>query len=66
MVYRYDKDMKRTLSLSPRCAARSRRSRALIILAGRPLTIELGVRDLGSRATPVVEGPDSIYAHPRP
>jgi hypothetical protein len=71
------------MSLSPKCAARSRRSRALIILLDQPLLVELGMPAVGSCATPVVpefgggkagektldhvvEGPDSINAHPRP
>jgi hypothetical protein len=42
------------MSLSPRCAPRSRRSRALIILAGEIVMVELSLLDLGSCATPVV------------
>jgi hypothetical protein len=42
------------MSLSPRCAARSRRSKALISLVGPPVLVESGMLDLGSCATPVV------------
>jgi hypothetical protein len=81
MVYRQDENLKNTLTLSPRCAARSRRSRALFILVGQRVVVELGMPDLGTYTTlvvpelggkaneplpHVVEGPDSIHAHPRP
>jgi hypothetical protein len=42
------------MSLSPRCAARSRRSRAVIILVGQHVLAESGLPDLGSCATLVV------------
>jgi hypothetical protein len=48
------KKMKNTLPLSPRCAARSRRSRALISLIGQHVLVESGLLDLGLYATPVV------------
>jgi hypothetical protein len=54
MVYRYEKNMKNVMSLFPRCAAHSRSSRALIILACQPAVVKLGMPDLGSCATPVV------------
>jgi hypothetical protein len=85
MVYRYDENMKNTKSLSPRCAARSRRSRALISLTGQHAVVESGLPNLGSCAdvrlrscrswcgkacektlAHVVEGLDSIHAHPKP
>jgi hypothetical protein len=40
----------------PRCADRSRCSRALIILVGQPVVVELGLLDRGICATPVVSG----------
>jgi hypothetical protein len=40
---------------SPRWAARSRRSRVLIILASQLVMVELGMLDLGACATPVVQ-----------
>jgi hypothetical protein len=44
MVYRCDKNIKITMSqLSPRCTARSRRSRALISLVGQHVLVELGI-----------------------
>jgi hypothetical protein len=46
--------MKNTMSLSSRCAARSRRSRALIILIGQHVLAESCVLDPDSCATPVV------------
>jgi hypothetical protein len=42
------------MSISPRCAARSRRSRALVILDGMPMMVDLGMPNLGSCATLVV------------
>jgi hypothetical protein len=42
------------MSLSPRCAARSRRLRVLIILAGQRVWVLSGMHGLGSCATPGV------------
>jgi hypothetical protein len=46
--------MKDAIPLSPRCAARSRCSRALIILAGQQDLVESGMPCQGSSVTPVV------------
>ena len=54
MVYRYEKNMENTMSLSPRCAARSRRSRALVIRASKHVLVESGMPYLGSCAIPAV------------
>jgi hypothetical protein len=42
------------MSVSPRCAARCRRSRTLITLAGQHVLVESGMAYLGSCTTPVV------------
>jgi hypothetical protein len=42
------------MSVSPRCAARSRRSRAFISLASQHVLVESSMHDLGSCAAPVV------------
>jgi hypothetical protein len=51
MVYRYETNMKSIMSLSPRCAARSRRSRTLIILYDELVLVQSGMPDLGSCAS---------------
>jgi hypothetical protein len=57
--------MKTAMSLSPRCAARSRRSRALISLNGHHVLVESCVHDLGSCATPIVleRGGEGVLNH---
>jgi hypothetical protein len=42
------------MSMSPRCAARSRRLGVMIILDAQPVLVESGMLDLGSCAAPVV------------
>jgi hypothetical protein len=50
MVYRYNKNTKIFMSLSPRCTARSPHSRALLII----VMVESSLLVLGSCATPIV------------
>jgi hypothetical protein len=56
MVYRYEKTQSIML-LSPRCTARSDRSRAMIILVGQRVIVGLGLPHLGSCATHVFPEP---------
>jgi hypothetical protein len=76
------KKYEKIMSLSPRCVARSHRSRALIILVGKLVMVKLGLLDVGSSAilvvpkmggkgmrnplAKVVEALDSVHSHPRP